>query len=144
MPVNTARIVVGRLLEIRAAAGYRTIGEVQALFEQIGQAIANLPLESKHVTVVDWRYCPVMAPEAADFLAAQMLSTNPGTERSAALARTDSPVAVLQFVRMIRDAGFADRRLLFDEVELCSWLGEVLVPAEAERLRAFLRERPEP
>ena len=144
MPLNTARVVVGRLLEVRAAAGYRTVGEVEALFAQIGRAVAKLPPESKHVTVVDWRSCPVMAPEAADFLAAQMLRTNPSTERSAALASADSPVAVLQFVRMIRDASFADRRLVFDEVELCSWLGEVLSPTENERLRAFLRERPEP
>jgi hypothetical protein len=92
------------------------------------------------VTIVDWRHCPLMAPEAAEFLIARMVAVNPGTERSAAISRQDAPVAVLQFLRLIRDAGFSDRRLFFSEDELCSWLGEVLSSAESMRLRAFLRE----
>jgi hypothetical protein len=144
MLANTARIQVGRLLEVRVAAGYRSVADVTALFQQVGREIAGLAPGTKHVTVVDWRHCPLMAPEAADFLIERMVSVNLGTERSAAIARQDAPLAVLQFLRLIRDAGFSDRRLFFDEAELCSWLGEVLSPAESARLRAFLSEPVEP
>jgi hypothetical protein len=140
MLANTARIEVGRLLEVRVAAGYRSVGDVTAVFQQVGREIAGLAPGTKHVTVVDWRHCPLMAPEAADFLTARMVSVNPNTERSAAIARQSAPVAVLQFLRLIRDAGFTDRRLFFNEDELCSWLGEVLSPEESARLRAFLSE----
>jgi hypothetical protein len=140
MSANTARIQVGRLLEVRVAAGYRSVGDVAAVFQQVGQEVAKLPPGTKHVTVVDWRHCPVMAPEAADFLTARMVGVNPATERSAAIARQDAPVGILQFLRVIRDAGFADRRLFFSEDELCSWLADVLSPAESARLRAFLSE----
>lgn len=140
MLANTARIHVGRLLEVRVAAGYRAVEEVTALFQQVGHEVAKLPPGTKHVTIVDWRHCPLMAPEAADFLIARMAGVNPGTERSAAIARQGAPVAVLQFVRLIRDAGFCDRRLFFSEDELCRWLGEVLSPEESARLRAFLSE----
>jgi hypothetical protein len=128
------------LLEVRVAAGYRSEGDVAAVFQQVGREVAKLPPGIKHVTIVDWRHCPLMAPEAADFLTTSMAGVNPGTERSAAIARQDAPVAVLQFLRLIRDADFCDRRLFFAEDEVCSWLGEVLSPAERTRLRAFLRE----
>ena len=140
MPGNTAQIQVGRLLEIRAGAGYRSVDEVRDLFHRIGQAVAKLPPGSKHVTVVDWRKCPIMEPAAAEFLVKQMTSVNPGTLRSAAIARQDAPLHVLQFVRVIRDAGFSDRTLFFAEAELCTWLAEVLTPAEQTRLREFLAE----
>ena len=140
MLANTARIQVGRLLEVRVAAGYRSVEDVTAVFQQVGREVARLPPGTKHVTVVDWRHCPLMAPEAADFLIARMVGVNPGTERSAAIARQGAPVAVLQFLRLIRDAGFSDRRLFFSEDELGRWLEDVLSPAERARLRAFLSE----
>jgi hypothetical protein len=140
MSANTARIQVGRLLEVRVAAGYRSVADVTAVFQKVGREVAKLPPGTKHVTIVDWRHCPLMAPEAADFLIARMVGVNPGTERSAAIARQDVPVAVLQFLRLIRDAGFSDRRLFFNEDELCTWLADVLSPEESARLRAFLSE----
>jgi hypothetical protein len=141
MLANTARIHVGRLLEVRVAAGYRSVADVTAVFQQVALEVAKLPPGSKHVTIVDWRHCPLMAPEAADFLTVRMAGVNPATERSAAIARQDAPVSILQFLRVIRDADFSDRRLFFSEDELCSWLDEVLSPAEGARLRAFLSEQ---
>jgi hypothetical protein len=144
MPSNTARMQVGRLLEIRADAGYRTRAEVDALFDMMEREIGRLPPTQRHVTVVDWRRCPVMSPEAAERIAQRISATNATTERSAALAKSDAPVAVLQFVRVIREAGLPDRKLFFEERELIAWLEEVLSEAEARRLREFLNERPQP
>jgi hypothetical protein len=137
---NTARLVVGRLLEIRADAGYRTPADVDTLFDTIERTVGRLTTGGQHITVVDWRRCPVMAPEAAARIAVRMASANGRTERSAALASSDAPVAVLQFLRVIREAGLPDRKLFSDEVELRRWLEEVLTPAEAARLRQFLTE----
>src|SRR5688500_12264148 len=99
MVANTAAINVGRLLEIRAAAGYRTAAEVDQLFDGIHALVARLPSPRTHVTVVDWRQCPVMSPTAAERIAERIVLTNGTTERSAALAVHNAPVAVLQFVR---------------------------------------------
>lgn len=138
--MNTAKVRVGRLLEIRADAGYRTAADVDALFQAIHQQLGALPPEARHVTVVDWRRCPLMSPEAAQRIASSMSETNARTERSAALASQNAPVAVLQFLRVIREAGLPDRKLFFDEAELVTWLSEVLSPAEMQRLRAFLND----
>jgi hypothetical protein len=140
MPANTAKIQVGRLLEIRADAGYRTRGDVDALFDMMERELGKLSGNQRHVTVVDWRRCPVMAPEAAEHIATRIAATNATTERSAALAKQDAPVAVLQFVRVIREARLPDRKLFFEERELIGWLKETLTGAELVRLRAFLSE----
>jgi len=141
MSENTAGITVGRLLEVRAGAGYRTAADVDAIFDAIGREVSKLPADVHHVTVVDWRHCPLMSPEAADHMLQRIASVNSSTERSAALARDDSPLAVLQFVRLIRDANLPDRKLFTDANELYHWLAEVLTPSERVRLRAFLSER---
>jgi hypothetical protein len=142
MPTNTATIRVGRLLEVRIDAGYRTTSEVDDLFDRIGAEIAKRPLE-RYVAVVDWRRCPVMSPVAAERVVQRIALTNSRTERSAALASQSSPVAVLQFVRVIRSAHLPDRKLFFDADEVANWLARVLSPAETRRVREFLGESPE-
>lgn len=141
MRTNTAVIRVGRLLEVRAEAGYRTAAEVDALFDVIEREVVRLGSLQRHVTVVDWRGCPVMSPEAVERIAQRIALTNMRTERSAALAAADAPVAVLQFLRVIRDARLPDRKLFFKQHEVVNWLSEVLTKAESERLVAFLGER---
>ena len=142
MPQNTASLTVGRLLEVRADAGYRTPADVDAIFEAIGQAVAKLPPDEHHVTVVDWRRCPLMSPEAAEHMLEKIAGVNSNTLRSAALASENSPLAVLQFVRLIRDANLPDRKLFLHVDELYGWLAEVLNTTERARLMAFLSEPP--
>ena len=47
-------------------------------------------------------------------------------------------MAVLQFLRVIKDAKLPDRKLFYEPIELTEWLTEVLEPAETQRLREFL------
>jgi len=140
MSQNTASLTVGRLLEVRASAGYRTAADVDAIFAAIGREVSKLPADVHHVTVVDWRHCPLMSPEAAEHMLKRIASVNSSTERSAALAREDAPLAVLQFVRLIRDANLPDRKLFTDASDLYHWLAEVLTPLERLRLKDFLAE----
>ena len=76
MPKNTASLSVGRLLEVRADAGYRTPADVDAIFSEIGREAAKLGPNAHHVTVVDWRHCPVMSPEADAHLLKKIASVN--------------------------------------------------------------------
>jgi hypothetical protein len=138
MPANTASLSVGRLLEVRADAGYRTADDVDAIFAAIEREVAKLPPDVQHVTVVDWRHCPLMAPAAAERMVQRIGGINASTLRSAALARDDAPIAVLQFVRLIRDANLPDRKLFVQSEALYSWLSEVLTVEEQAQLRAFL------
>jgi hypothetical protein len=140
MPRNTAEVRVGRLLEVRVDAGYRTTSDVDALFEKIGEEIAKPSSSERYVAVVDWRRCQVMSPGAAERVIQRIALTNPRTERSSALASQSSPVAVLQFVRLIRSANHPDRKLFFDADELVEWLAGALSLEETQRAREFLSE----
>jgi hypothetical protein len=141
VPENTAVIRVGRVLEIRANAGYKTVAQVDLLFDQIARCLATLPPNECHVAAVDWRNCPIMSPEAAQRMAQRIASVNGRVLRSGALARQDAHVSVLQFLRVLRDAGSADRKLFFEEAEMIAWLSEVLTPQETAQLKSFLGEQ---
>jgi hypothetical protein len=135
---NTAAVRVGRLVEVRVDAGYRTALEVDHLFDEIDVEVEKLPYTLKIVTIADWRRMPVMAPEAAERLQKRMALLNARTLRSAALVSPTAPVAVLQMMRMVREANFSDRKI-FDELEpLITFLNEVLTAEESRRLRDFL------
>lgn len=132
---------VGRLVEVRAEAGYRSPAEVDAIFAEIGKQVATVPESQKIVFVVDWRRCPVMSSDAAARMLPAIVSTNPRVERSATIASKNSPTAVMQFLRLVRESHHPDRRLFYDEAALESWLAEILSPEESARLHAFLEYR---
>jgi hypothetical protein len=138
--MNTCALKVGRLLEIRAAAGYRSVGEVDALFNTIGPTLAKLPPTQRIVVVTDWRFCPLMSADAAERALARMTINNPRTERSGAVASRESSTAVLQFLRLVRQSRHPDRRLFYNAAAMVEWLSEVLTPEETARLKQFLDE----
>ncbi len=140
MQGNTAVIRVGRLLEVRVNFGYRTRADVDYVFDQIDHALLRIGLSQRVVTVVDWRRCPVMAADAAQRMVERILLNNARTERSAVIAGASAPTAVLQFVRLIREARSPDRKMFFDETELVTWLSESLTALESLRLRRFVDE----
>jgi hypothetical protein len=135
---NTAEIHVGRLLEVRIDAGYRTIPDVDALFTMLTAAVKTLPPETRHVAIVDWRRCPIMSPDCAAHLLQNMVSVNERTDRSATVAPNDAPTSVLQFARLIRDSNHPHRRMFAEAAGAMEWLDEVLTPEERQRLRRFV------
>jgi hypothetical protein len=136
--VNRCAVNVGRLVEIRAEAGYRQISDVQAIFQSIGREMGKLPVHQRVVVVTDWRRCPVMSADASESLKNAIIGTNPRIERSASLVSRDAPTAVLQLARIVRESNLPDRRQFDDADELTGWLAEVLDRAELARLKAFL------
>jgi hypothetical protein len=138
--MNRCAVNVGRLLEIRATTGYRTVDDVNAIAAQLARELKKIPAHERVVAVTDWRRCPIMGAEACEQMLRLITRSNPRTERSGAIASRDSPTTVLQVVRLVRDSQHPDRRLFYQIDELTSWLGEVLNPAETARMREFLAE----
>lgn len=135
---NRAEIRVGRLLEVRAQRGYRTPADVDDIFTQIGAHAARVA--GRFVLVVDWRNCPIMAPDASEILLERMKRNNARVERCATLASPDSPAAVLQFLRILRAGDNPDRRLFHAPEQAIEWLTPLLTVEEATRLRQFVSE----
>jgi hypothetical protein len=137
-PQNTCEHHVGRLLEIRVEAGYRDRSDVNAIFTEIVAQSARIPSSQRMIIVTDWRSCNVMAADAAEQLAAGIRSTNPRVERSGALLPLNSSVAMLQFIRILRESSNVDRRGFNSPRALIAWLSEVLTPDEIARLHTFI------
>jgi hypothetical protein len=138
MTTNSAVVRVGRLLEVRAEAGYRNVSDVDTMFDSLDLELAKVPRSRKIVTVADWRRCPVMEGKASERLLQRIMVLNPRTERSATIATATAPVAIMQFMRLIRESRLEDRKIFLDPQDLIRWLDEVLDPAEQQRLRVFL------
>jgi hypothetical protein len=138
---NVYAIVVGRLVEVRIEAAVLTPADVDTWFNGVAAAMSRLPKGQRGVVVADWRGCPRLSDEAATRAAARLTQANPIVERSAALASSESPITVLQFLRLCRDTNPSGNRQLFTNPhEMKAWLSERLTPLEIGRLQTFLEE----
>jgi hypothetical protein len=134
---NTAALRVGRLVEVRVDAGYRTIADVDQLSDAIDAEVGKLAPSQKIVIVADWRRIHLMSPESSERFRERMALLNRRTERSAVLVSPKAPVALLQLMRLVREASCNERRIFDDFKELANWLQEILTPEETKRLREF-------
>ena len=135
---NTCECAVGRLLEIRVAAGYRTVADVDEMIGMIRATVAKLPAAEKIVIVADWRPVQVMPPDTAARAREMLLGVNPRVLRSSILTLPENPTTNLQVVRLIREAENPSRRHFSSPGLLAQWVSELLTPAETTRLREFL------
>jgi hypothetical protein len=135
---NSCEWNVGRVLEISVPCGYETPADVDAMFAMVRERVAAMPPHVAHVTIADWRGCKVLPPRAVERVQEMLRNTNPRTERSATLHLRESPTAVMQFFRLVREAEHPARRLFTEPEELVAWVAEVLTPPEVARVRTFL------
>jgi hypothetical protein len=142
MSENSCGIRTGRLLEIRVAKGYETTRDVDEMIQKIRACVGTLPSDVRHVTIADWRACRVLTKAAAARVIAMMKGTNPRTERSVLLHAHDSPTAIMQVVRLVRESDNDLRRVFSEPEAALDWMGEVLAPHELKRARAFLAISP--
>jgi hypothetical protein len=139
MAENTVERRVGRLIEFRHAKGFATVADVEQMTRLARSVVESVPDGQRPVAVADWRMCSVvMSPAPSQRLLDMMVGFNPHTERAAMVYADGSATALMQFLRLIRDAKSPNRRMFADPAELAVWLEEVLSPPESARLREFL------
>lgn len=135
---NTCEFVTGRLLEIRVAAGYRAVSDVDHMIGMIEERVAKLPPGEKYAIAADWRPVHVMPPDTAARAREMLLAVNPRVTRSSVLTSPENRTVNLQVARIIREAENPNRRHFASADEMHAWLSEVLTPEESARLKTFL------
>ena len=138
---NSARVLVGRLLEINVQAGYRSVADVDEMAARIKAQYDLVPEPTRLVTAADWRSCRVLTQNVSERAIAMLIGMNPRVERGAILHEPTQATSVLQVARIVREANLPNRRVFTDPLELESWLGEVLNDAERQRLATLLHKR---
>jgi len=138
MPLNTCEFRIGRLMEIRVAAGYRSPTDVDEMIQMMVDRVSKLPADQKYVIAADWRSVTVMSPETATRVRTMLSRANARVERSSILTSADQSTANLQVERLVREAENENRRHFVNARDQYKWLSEVLTPIESRRLSDFL------
>jgi deoxyribose-phosphate aldolase len=142
MAQNTCQFVVGRLLEIRVAAGYRRPDDVHEMIEAIKTRVGTLEPAAKFAIAADWRAVQVMSPETAEQARLMLRTVNPRVTRSAILTLSANPTTNLQVVRLVHEAENVNRKHFTSPKVMHQWVSQVLTQEESQRLSAFLGEAP--
>jgi precorrin isomerase len=137
---NTCRVTVGRLMEIRILAGFATEADIDAQIERVKAAMTRVPVGERVVIAADWRQVPIMPAPVAARAHALLTTTSDRIERSGILAMPDSPTALMQFFRLVRESQHPSRTVVTSVDQLVSWLRPLLTAPELTRLNAFLLE----
>jgi hypothetical protein len=138
MCLNTCEFKVGRLLELRAGAGYTSVRDVQRMIAMMRAQFSALPPGGRCVIAADWRSVRMMSPETAQRAREMLAGSNPRVIRSAILTLPDRSLANLQVVRLVREAESENRKHFTSAEDQKSWLAEVLSEPEQARLAQFL------
>lgn len=136
--INTARINVGRLLEIACPRGLRTTSDVDELETQINDVVKALRNGTRAIIFADWRTCTTFSPDTAERVGLMFTRDNLFVERSAILHQETSATGVLQLSRLIREARNPERRVFSSFPEASTFLREKLNPEESARLTELI------
>lgn len=137
---NGCERVVGRLVEIHVDAGYRSPGDVDAMIGMIGRTLGAMtaPDEARIIIVADWRRCTILGTDTAERAAVMLAGVNPRVLRSSILIAPESPTAVMQALRLVKESNNPGRRVFTAKADLIAWNAEVMTPPELERVKVFL------
>lgn len=135
---NSCRMVVGRLMEIDVANGYRSVEDVDWMIATMRERVATLPADARYVIAADWRNVVVMSPETAQRVHVMLTASNARVARSAILISKSTAIGQLQGARLVMEAENENRRCFTSPENYAAWLSEILTPAETHRLREFL------
>jgi len=127
---------VGRLIELRVESPV-TEEELSQFHDKIAKIIK--PIKGQVATCTDLAGATVfLQPVAARWIEI-IKQENPIVERNAILVG-EGAVFSMQVERIIRQAGFKNRKTFLVPTALTAWLGEILTVRERGRLEQFLKE----
>jgi hypothetical protein len=127
---------VGRLIELRVESPV-TEEELSRFHEALAKACK--PIKGQIATCTDLAGATVfLQPVAARWIEI-IKQESPIVERNALLVG-EGAVFSMQVERIIRQAGFKNRKAFFAPATLTAWLGEILTVRERTRLEQFLKE----
>jgi hypothetical protein len=130
---------VGRLIEARVF-GLRTREEVDAYAVAAHMQVLRMPAHVRPVLCADHRPVYIYNQDVADRLMELFQQMNSRLERIAILVARSNATLVLQLERLVREASFSSRKLVFAPEEAEAHLAPILDTAELARLRAFVGE----
>ena len=130
---------VGRLIELRVESPVteEELLQFNAMFEKTCK-----PIRGQVAVCTDFVGATVFTQPVTQAWMAIIKRDAPIVERNAVLIG-EGAVFSMQVERIIRNAGYKNRKTFLSPTALTTWLGEILTLGERTRLDAFLRESAE-
>jgi len=127
---------VGRLVELRVESPvtYEELLQFQDTFGKVCK-----PIRGQVAVCTDFAGATVFTQPVTQRWTAIIKQDAPIVERNAVLVG-EGAVFSMQVERIIREAGYQNRKAFLLPTDLTTWLGEILTVRERTRLDGFLRE----
>lgn len=133
----TAEQRVGRLVEARVFS-LRDRGEADQYSRDLGRVIVGSKTPLPPVLCADHRPVAVYSQDVSDRLSELFGVMNSKLARVAILVSPTNATLRMQLARIVREAGFTERRVFVEAREGQQFLDEVLDASERARLDQFL------
>lgn len=133
----TAEQRVGRLVEARVM-GLRDRADADRYSVELGRVIVGSKAPLPPVLCADHRPVAVYSQDVSDRLSELFGAMNSKLARVAILVSPTNATLRMQLARIVREAGFTERRVFVEAREGQQFLDEVLDAPERARLNAFL------
>lgn len=128
---------VGRLIEARVD-GLASRVEADRYAADLGNVVAASIERRAPILCADHRPVAVYSQEVSDRLAELFGVMNSRLARVAIVVSATNATLQMQLTRIVREAGFADRKVFVDPREARAFLDEMLEAGERARLATFL------
>lgn len=138
-PVNYVVRRTGRLVMARVF-GLRLPPDVEEYTQALGVEFLRVPSSVRPILCADHRPVAIYAQPVADRLAQAFLQVNSRLERIAIVVAPTNATLTMQLQRLVREASFAGRRVVFSADDAHAHLAAVLSLEELSAMRDFLDE----
>jgi hypothetical protein len=127
---------VGRLVELRVESPvtFEELGEFHDTFAKVCK-----PLVGQVAVCTDFTGATVFSQEVTQRWTSIIKQDAPIVQRNAVLVG-EGAVFSMQIERIIRQAGYPNRKAFLSPTDLSAWLGEILTARERARLESYLRD----
>lgn len=129
----------GRVIEARVFALW-TREDADIYSQALAAEVSKAPATMQPILCADHRPVRIYPQSAADRLTELFQNMNTRLERIAILVSPTNATLNLQLQRIVREAGYENRKVMHEPREALAHLHDSLNPQERDRLRDFLAE----
>ncbi|MCB9585344.1 MAG: hypothetical protein H6718_08095 [Polyangiaceae bacterium] len=130
---------VGRVIEARVFA-LKTRDDADIYSQALAAEVMRTPATMQPILCADHRPVRIYPQPAADRLTELFQKMNTRLDRIAILVSPTNATLNLQLQRIVREAGYENRKVMHEPSEALAHLHDSLNPEERERVREFLAE----
>lgn len=131
---STGKLILARVFELK------TLSHADEYSRSLGSEVARIPAALRPVLCADHRPVAIYSQPVADRLSDLFTQMNARLQRVAILVAPSNATLTLQLNRIVREAGYENRRVFFESAGALTFLAAALDANELREADRFLNE----